>query len=295
MIRRGTPDDFGAATELLNLVWPERVGSERGLHHAYSAEPEAAQRRYWAAVENGRLVGWADASVEYQSASRPGSLAVSVALEWRGRGLGSALFAAAEKHLRALGTALVLGDSTDEEAERRFALARGFRHTRTIRISAVDPRNVKALQPSPGVELARLVDLDPVAVHAIDAEAMGDIPGDAAMDDVGLEQWLDDYWRHPDMDLESSTAVLVDGRPVSFSMLRVAPDGLAVTDMTGTLRAHRGRGYAFLAKQATLARAATRGVPRVITDNHETNAAMLRVNEKLGYEPAGALLSWARP
>lgn len=295
MIREGTPADFGAATDLLNRVWPARVGSERGLRHAHAAEPAEARRRYWATDEDGLFVGWATASVEYQSASRPGSLSVAVAPECRGRGNGSALFAAADEHLRTLGTAVVLGDSTDEEPARRFALARGFRHTRTIRISAVDPRTVEAPKDNAGVELARLVDLDPAAVHEIDAEAMSDIPGDASMDDVELEQWLDDYWLHPDMDLESSTAVLVGGRPVSFSMLRVAPDGLAVTDMTGTLRAHRGRGYAFLAKQATLARAAARGVPLVITDNHETNAAMLRVNEKLGYEPAGALLSWARP
>ncbi len=279
----------------MRRVWPAWVGSERGLQHLHEATPPEARRRYWATEQDGLLTGWSIAALEHQSAARPGWLSIAVAPERRGGGIGAALFAAAEEHLRMLGTTVTLADSTDEDPARRFAHARGFRHTRTIRISAVDPRTVEAPHPIDGIELARLCDLDPAAVHLIDAEAMLDIPGDAPMDDVGLEQWLDDYWRHPDMDLASSTAVLVGGAPVSFSMLRVAPDGQAVTDMTGTLRAHRGLGYAFLAKQATLAQAAARGVPLVITDNHESNAAMLRVNEKLGYEPAGALLSWARP
>ena len=49
MVREGTSEDFGSATELLNRVWPHRVGSERALRHAAAAEPPNANRRYWAA------------------------------------------------------------------------------------------------------------------------------------------------------------------------------------------------------------------------------------------------------
>ena len=108
-------------------------------------------------------------------------------------------------------------------------------------------------------------------------------------------EWLEDYWRHPDTDLDASVAAVVDDRPVAFSHLRVAPGGRAVNDMTGTLRDYRGRGLATLAKRATLVNAARRGVELVSTDNHETNGPMLRVNEKLGYRPAGSTLSWSRP
>ena len=83
------------------------------------------------------------------------------------------------------------------------------------------------------------------------------------MDDVSFEQWLEDYWRHPDTDLDASVAAVIDDRPVSFSHLRIAPGGRAVTDMTGTLRAYRGRGLALLAKRATLVNAANRGVELV--------------------------------
>src|SRR5439155_26803012 len=77
MVREGRREDFGSATELLNRVWPHRVGSERGLRHAAAAEPPDAHRRYWAAEDGGELVGWATASIEYQSAERPGFLQAS--------------------------------------------------------------------------------------------------------------------------------------------------------------------------------------------------------------------------
>ena len=122
-----------------------------------------------------------------------------------------------------------------------------------------------------------------------------DVPGEVAMDDVSFEQWLKDYWRHPETDLDASVAAVIDGRPVAFSHLRIAPAGQAVNEMTGTLREYRGRGLALLAKRATLVNAAKRGVELVSTDNDETSGPMLRINEKLGYRPIGSRLTWSRP
>jgi len=295
VVREGRREDFGSATELLNRVWPHRVGSERGLRHAAAAEPPDAHRRYWAAEERGELVGWATATIEYQRSERPGLLQVSVAPESRKTGLGTALLERCEVHLVELGVATTLSFTTPEEASRSFATAHGFRHTHTIRISGVDPRTIEPASTPPGVELRPLAGLDPRKVFELDSEAMLDVPADGALDDVSFEQWLEDYWRDPDVDLETSDAAVVDDRPVAFSWLRVAPGGRAVSDMTGTLRDYRGRGLALLAKRATLVNAARRGVEFVSTQNDETNLPMLRVNEKLGYRPAGSTLRWSRP
>ena len=136
MVRDGRSDDFGSATELLNRVWPHRVGSERGLRHAADAEPPSAHRRYWAAEDDGSLVGWATAAIEDQSAERPGFLQASVAPESRKAGLGTALLERCEAHLAGLGVATVLSFTTPEEPSQRLATAHGFRHTNTTRISA---------------------------------------------------------------------------------------------------------------------------------------------------------------
>jgi GNAT superfamily N-acetyltransferase len=295
MVREGRSEDFGPANELLNRVWPHRVGSERGLRHVADAAPPNAYRRYWAAVVEGELVGWAMAGIEYESAERPGFLQASVAPESRQAGLGTALLERCEAHLAGLGVATVLSFGTAEKASQRFATTHGFRHTNTRRISGVDPRTVEPPNAPPAVDLRPLASLDPRKVYELDAEAMRDVPGEVAMDDVSFEQWLEDYWRHPDMDLDASVAAVVDDRPVAFSHLRIAASGRAITDMTGTLREYRGRGLALLVKRATLVNAAKRGVELVSTENDETNGAMLRVNEKLGYRPIGSTLSWSRP
>src|SRR5690349_9328626 len=122
MVREATRDDFGCATELLDRVWPHRVGSERGLRYAADAAPPDAHRRYWAAEDEGRLVGWATAAIEYQSAERPGFLEASVAPEARRAGVATALLERCEAHLSELGVATLLATSTPEEASRRLAV-----------------------------------------------------------------------------------------------------------------------------------------------------------------------------
>jgi GNAT superfamily N-acetyltransferase len=295
MVREGTREDFASANELLNRVWPHRVGSQRGLRHAADAAPPDAHRRYWAADRDGELVGWGTAAIEYQSAERPGFLEASVVPEARMAGVGTALLERCEAHLAGLGVATVLSTTTPDEASQRLATEHGFRHTNTTRISGVDPRTIEPVSGPPGVDLQPLASLDPRKVYELDAEAMLDVPGEVAMDAVSFEQWLEDYWRHPDTDLDASVAAVIDDRPVAFSHLRSGPGGRAVTDMTGTLRDYRGRGLAQLVKRATLVNAAERGIVLVSTQNDETNGPMLRVNEKLGYRPIGSTLSWSRP
>ena len=290
----GNERDFGSATELLNSIWTHRVGSERGLRHAADSEPPYAHRRYWAAEDDGRLAGWATAAIEYQSAERPGFFR-SVSRRSPGEPAWEQPFRTLRSPSAGLRVATVLSFTAPDEASQKFATAHGFRHTNTNRISGVDPRTIEPRSAPPGIELRPLASLDPRKVYELDAESMRDVPGEVAMDDVSFEQWLEDYWRHPDMDLDASVAAVIDDRPVSFSHLRVAPGGRAVTDMTGTLRAYRGRGLALLAKRATLVNAADSGVELVLTENDETNGPMLRVNEHLGYRPVGSTLSWSRP
>ena len=103
VVREGRSEDFWSATELLNRIWLHRVGSERGLRHAAAATPPDAYRRYWAAEDDGKIVGWATAGIEYQSSERPGFLQTSVAPESRAAGLGTTLLERCEVHLAGLG------------------------------------------------------------------------------------------------------------------------------------------------------------------------------------------------
>ena len=61
---------------------------------------------------------------------------------------------------------------------------------------------------------------------------------------------------------------------------------------TGVIRAFRGQGLGLLMKRHSLARAAAAGITKVITQNDETNAPMLAINAKLGYEPLAVGHAW---
>ena len=292
VIRDADDRDFDAGFEVIQQVWPRAVGSVAGWRHAFRAEPEEARRRYWAAEQDGRIVGWATAFVDYQSAERPGGFRISVVEEHRGRGVGGALYDRCLDHLAAAGVSRVDSLSQEGEADAAFLRARGFRHRSTVTVSGVDPAAVAPGVVPEGIELRRLAQLAPELVFALDVETSLDLPNEE-VDDLRYEQWLADFWRHPDVDLESSVAAVADGLPVSFSLLEASGDR-GMSGMTGTLRSHRGRGLAELVKRATLGNAAARGVRLALTHNDETNAAMLRVNAKLGYTPVGSLLGWRR-
>ena len=56
---------------------------------------------------------------------------------------------------------------------------------------------------------------------------------------------------------------------------------------TGTGREYRGRGLALAVKLASTRWAREHGITQIVTTNDETNAPMLAINRRLGYEPAG--------
>jgi GNAT superfamily N-acetyltransferase len=74
-------------------------------------------------------------------------------------------------------------------------------------------------------------------------------------------------------------------RPVAMSFLRFPPvRGHVCTGYTCSDREFRGLGLARAVKLQTLAQAIELGVPRVLTGNDSENAAMLHINETLGYD-----------
>ncbi len=78
----------------------------------------------------------------------------------------------------------------------------------------------------------------------------------------------------------------LDGdRPIAMSWLSFPPvRGHVWTGYTCCDRAYRGRGIARAVKLQSLAQAVELSIPSVRTDNDSENAAMLHINEALGYE-----------
>jgi GNAT superfamily N-acetyltransferase len=297
VISAATPDDAAGAAELANHVYPDQLITTAGLRHQLTSQPPEARRATWKAETDGVVVGWASAQLEVW-ASAPGHALSSVMVhpEWRGRGVGAALWERAALHLQTIGGTHVVVQSSADDASRRFCETRGFTLSSTSEMLALDPSVLSSPPPAPaGVELrpcsAYHDDLD--TLYRVDYSSSQDEPGDYDFSGLTFEQWRTMSVGHPDFDWELSLGALVDGSLAGVSLFCAdRARGRAMNVGTGVLREHRNRGLATLMKRHGLARAAQAGITRVITQNDDTNAPMLAINRRLGYEPFATRHGW---
>lgn len=151
---------------------------------------------------------------------------------------------------------------------------------------------------------AQGIRLIPLSQHAVEDpyrelydawyDARLDVPRSHEMTPVSFEQYRA-WHRGPDHSIDRLWIALEGERVVAHSFLKYPPAGGRVwTGFTGTVRSHRGRGIARAVKMETLAQAIELGVESVRTDNDQRNAAMLHINEELGYEPRPAFADYEK-
>lgn len=282
-IRERSVDDIPDSVRLLNDVHPTSVMTEAGSRHRLLKAPPEARRIWWAAREGDTLVGWATAGVDHETSARSGYVSVSVLPSHRRQGIGTTLLERALAHVE---DSSRIRSHVNEEG-RTFAERHGFRHTHTSRTSGVDPRTVDTSElDSAAARIVSLREIGPEQIFAVDVESVLDEPGDDTIDAVEYEQWLLDYWEHPDLDLDVGRAAVVDGNAVAVAYVIVDLESRrAFSAYAGTLRAFRGRGLARLTKLGVMRRLAELEVTLALTENDETNAPMLAINTRLGYRP----------
>jgi len=252
---------------------------------------------YWKAERDGELIGWAYAGLNTLASTRTAGFGgIVVRSSDRREGVGAGLWDALVAHVDEIGVRRLVVHGQADDDSMRFPRARGFTLAATQTSLAVDPRTVVA--PStlpPGVELRPLGDYsdDPKPVYDADLEGILDEPGPDDLSGTTYEAWLRHHWEHPDCDRELGRAALVDGRIVGTTFLMAdRENGRALNGGTGVMRAFRGRGLGGLMKQHSLVAAARAGIALVITQNDDTNAPMIAINERLGYKPLSTGHSW---
>ena len=108
-----------------------------------------------------------------------------------------------------------------------------------------------------------------------------------------------EYWRQRNLGplaiRELSFAALDGDEVVGYAIVGRSSSGEATHWMTGVRRDHRGRGIATALKSAQIAAAREAGVPVLRAQNDLPNAAMRRVNERLGYRTHTEFVYLARP
>src|SRR5215217_5231931 len=293
-IRETRDSDARGAVAIAREVMPHLPVTLDTFLHRRRTIPERARQLWHVAEEDGAIVARAEAGLNWMAGTDTGFANVAVATAARGRGIGTTLYERLEEHLRELGTTRVLTMFLETPAGVAFAARRGFREVRAEVPSAVDPRDVD-LSAAPPVDVVAVRDVPPEQIHAVDETASRDVPMTETIDDMRFDEWLDLVWNFPTFTRDGSFAVVEDGRAVAVSLIFAdLESGRAANAFTGTLREYRGRGYAVAAKLASMRWAAANGVTRMATTNDETNAAMLAINRRLGYQPMGRMVEYLR-
>jgi len=269
---------------------PHQVWTERGLVHELEFPLARERRRDWVALEGGDVVGHVEAAFEW-AVPTPGKgrFWLSVAREHRGRGIGAQLFETAVEYLRAEGAWRVESYVPGDPAGVRFLSKRGFTLSGRNRASGLELRDVSLPKVTvPGFRLATLGETRDRAheLHAICVEGEIDMPSDEPETEVDFESWCRDEFEYPDISDEGSFVVVDGDRPVSLAFVTVDPErAIGYNSMTATLRTHRRRGLALLAKVAAARWAQQAGLERLVTENDVSNVGMLAINDRLGYAP----------
>jgi mycothiol synthase len=290
VIRELGREDVPGVVRLALKLNPHQVLTERGLAHELELPIRRERRRDWVAVEDGEVVGHAEAAFEW-AVPTPGKgrLWLNVAREHRCRGIGSQLFETAVAYLRAEGAWRVESYVQGDPAGARFLSERGFTVAGRNRVSGLELRGASVPDvTAPGFHLATLGETRDRAheLHAICQEGEIDMPSDEPETEVDFESWRRDEFEYPDISDDGSFVALEGDRPVSLAFVAVDHGrGLGYNSMTATLRTHRRRRLALLAKVAAIRWAKQAGLERLVTENDAGNVGMLAINDRLGYTP----------
>ncbi|QDQ10684.1 GNAT family N-acetyltransferase [Streptomyces spectabilis] len=289
-LRTADPGDSAAYAAVRRAAVPALLATAASV--AYGCEHAHPDARYRALVAeaDGEVVGTAQVGIAHDS-PEPGQgfLNVYVHPQRCGLGAGSLLARTAEEYLAGEGATALYSWVLDTPRNRAFAARRGYRASRTahfLRLDLARGELPPLADPPPGVELRSAADFgdDPRPLFALDAETAADEPGDVPAEFTDYAHWLAETWRHPLLDHELTTVAVVDGEPAAFTLAHTDGASRYASGMTGTARAHRGRGLAKLAKNASLHRARAAGFTEAFTGNDSENGPMVAINQWFGYE-----------
>jgi len=282
----GDADDL-RSIDVYNAVFP---GHPVGPMESREWRRQSRGAEVFLAELDGELAGSAHIAIPSYTDTPTGQ--AYVLAEYRRRGVGQALYAAASAWAAAHGAKTLRTTIDDDDRESLgWADRRGFREHSREALVELDLATHEPLpaEPPAGVEIVTWAERPELArgLYDVAAEASPDIPGSEDEQVEPYEEWLSVHMQG-EGDRPDGTFVAVAGDDAvgyaKFSFWAAKPDTL-FHDLTAVKRAWRGRGVARALKRTQLAWAKEQGYRYARTSNEERNEPIRRLNARLGYRP----------
>ena len=242
------------------------------------------------AAKDGQDAGAGLAYVGWHSKPGTGHGEVFVLPSGRGAGVGSALYELIAEWVQERGcVTLETAVAEDDAASLAWVDRRGFREVGRNSKMVLDLTAIEtpAIDPPEGVEIVTWAERPELTVglYAVACEAYPDVPGDEGTPMDSYEEWLRKDMQGAGDRPDATFVALVDGEVAGYAKLSLSTSDTktAYHDMTGVLRAHRGRGIAAALKRTQIAWAKQAGYEKLQTANEVRNEPIRRLNERHGY------------
>jgi mycothiol synthase len=252
------------------------------------------------ATLDGEPAGFGLAGVFPEQEGEPFAYAeLGVAPDFKGHGVGGALYEALSEHVQGLGKSeLQLEVGEDDGGAIAFLEKRGYREVERQKAVALDLRALEpsTVEPPAGVEIRSWVERSDLAeaMFELYREASADIPGLDAEMEASFDEWRVRELERPARRHDLSFVALSGEDLVGYATLDVFPAG-GFHGLTAVARAWRRRGVGRALKLSQIAAAKAAGLEKLYTESEERNEPMRRLNEQLGFRPIPGMIVMRGP
>ena len=301
--------DFPRIAELTNMVEPEPVTADMLLRRQRLAPPERIAHRIVALDDDEHIVGFS--SIVRNPWLQGGQFwfRVIVDIALRNRGYGSALYAADLAFTREQGATHLLSEVRESCAGcLRFAQKRGFAIERRMFVSRLyldsfdESRFAGTVErvEATGIRFLTLAqagntDENRRRLYELNRRVAGDNPAYEGWSFPSFEVYSQRMTASPQFSADNMFIAADGGTWIGMADVDYYPQTNSLHNgFTGIERAYRGRDIALVLKLLTIHYARQRGIAYLYTNNDSTNAPMLAINRKLGYQAEPGILMLAR-
>jgi len=268
-----------------------RADRQGGAAEYVDWKRQAEDMAWFIAAKGGQDAGAALAYVGWHSKPGTGHGEVFVLPELRGTGLGSALYVRVAEWVQERGCITLETTVAEDDAESlAWVDRRGFREIGRNSRMVLDLTAIEApaIDAPEGVEIVTWAERPELApgLFAVACEAYPDVPGDEGTPMDSYEEWLRKDMQGAGDRPEATFVAIVDGKVAGYAKLSLSTSDTQVAyhDMTGVLRAYRGRGIAAALKRTQIAWAKQAGYEKLQTANEVRNEPIRRLNARHGYK-----------
>ena len=291
--------DLTAVLAAQNAAIPLGAYTHAELEKDLTTLAENIRPVFIVAEQDGQIVGAANYH-RFAGAYHPNKFGADLFVhpQYQNRGIGTALFTTLLEKLAPLEPiSLTIQARQSEPHAVAFANKYGFREIKRLFESLLDLSTYSSQPYSlpDGVELVSWQDTDSLErrqeLHQVFELVRLDMPRSEAPTRITFEFFNENIVADSETLLELSFYALQHNQIIGFTgCFKGAHDGWIDQWVTATTAAARGQGIATALKKKQIELAQQAGFSTIRTDNDTRNAAMLAINDKLGFVRQAALL-----